>query len=245
MAGAISTGQRATKYNELRKSGARPWANWAMTSAVAGAALTYRLTVRNESTAAAPGPFRVIDTLPAGLRAREASGTGWQCSISNGVVRCSSDASIPARDSLVVQVQVDVEGTATGSLTNCATLEAPNSLRAAGDARACHTVAVTPAGTLQIRKTAMIDTLRAGQPATWRVVVRNIGAAPSRAPVQLVDSMPAAVVPSGASGDGFVCRVEGTRVVCERTAPISARRAHSSAGRTSSRIRRRRWRRPG
>jgi uncharacterized repeat protein (TIGR01451 family) len=194
----------------------------APTTAVAGTSVTYRLAVRNDGAAPAAGPFRVLDTLPAGLQGVNASGAGWRCTINDGVVTCDRDDPIPARDSSVVLVQVDIVASATGALTNCATLAAPNAPLGASDARACQTITVAPAGALRISKTAVTDTLRVGQPATWRVVVRNEGATPSRAPVQLVDSMPAAVVPSGASGDGFVCRVDGALITCDRAAPIAA-----------------------
>ena len=53
-----------------------------------GGTLTYTLTVSNAGPAAS-GPTTVTDTLPAGVAFNYATGTGWLCVQSTGVVTCS------------------------------------------------------------------------------------------------------------------------------------------------------------
>lgn len=194
----------------------------APTTAAAGTELVYRLVTYNDGAVPAPGPFRIVDTLPAGISVREVQSTGMACRVENGVVECSTANVLPARDSLVVTIATDIAATASGAITNCATLDAPNARVATADRRSCHTVTVSGVGALRLRKTATADTLRLGAPASWRVIITNSGTAPSARPVRVVDSLPLSVQPNSAAGDGFTCQVNGQVISCERAAAIAA-----------------------
>lgn len=82
-----------------------------------GGTLTYTLTVSNAGPAAA-GPTTVTDTLPAGVSFVSASGTGWSCVESTGIVECDA-AVMPVDTAADITVAVTVTAT-SGTLTNTA-----------------------------------------------------------------------------------------------------------------------------
>lgn len=82
-----------------------------------GGTLTYTLTVSNAGPAAA-GPTTVIDTLPAGVSFVSASGTGWSCVESTGIVECDA-AVMPVGTAADITVTVTVSAT-SGTVTNTA-----------------------------------------------------------------------------------------------------------------------------
>ena len=51
------------------------------TRVVVGDRIRYRLVVTNRGRDAAPGPIRVVDKLPRGLKLVSARGTGWSCKV--------------------------------------------------------------------------------------------------------------------------------------------------------------------
>jgi uncharacterized repeat protein (TIGR01451 family) len=82
-----------------------------------GGTLTYTLTVTNAGPAVA-GPTTVTDTLPAGVSFVSASGTGWTCVESTGIVECDA-AVMPVGTAADITVAVTVSAT-SGTLTNTA-----------------------------------------------------------------------------------------------------------------------------
>ena len=58
-------------------------------NAVPGRPLAWTLVVRNNGADTATGPFRVVDTLPAGISTATATGTGWTCSTSLTQIVCN------------------------------------------------------------------------------------------------------------------------------------------------------------
>jgi uncharacterized repeat protein (TIGR01451 family) len=67
---------------------------------VVGSPWSYTITVRNVGTAPVPGPIRVTDDLGSVLTYVSASGSGWACSLSGGVVTCTTPGSLAAGASL-------------------------------------------------------------------------------------------------------------------------------------------------
>ena len=95
---------------------------------VAGAEATWRVAVSNAGPDVAVGPFRVTDTLPAGVSLVSASGTGWSCTASGGSLDCTRlvpgetlavGGSLPV---LSVVVDVPADTAPATSLTNTATV---------------------------------------------------------------------------------------------------------------------------
>ncbi|MBK7898669.1 MAG: DUF11 domain-containing protein [Betaproteobacteria bacterium] len=80
----------------------------------------YTLSPSNIGTVATTGTLTLVDTIPAGMTATAASGSGWTCGIAGQTVTCTSAASIAAGASgNSVLVRVTVAGGLAGQiLTN-------------------------------------------------------------------------------------------------------------------------------
>jgi uncharacterized repeat protein (TIGR01451 family) len=83
---------------------------------------TYTLTVNNIGAATTSGTVTAIDTLPSGLIATAASGSGWNCTLNqpaSGQVQCTrSDALATGNSYPPITVTVNVAANASASVTN-------------------------------------------------------------------------------------------------------------------------------
>jgi uncharacterized repeat protein (TIGR01451 family) len=83
---------------------------------------TYTLTVNNIGAAATSGTVTAIDTLPSGLTATAASGTGWTCTLNQpvaGQVQCTRSDALAAGSSYPpITVTVNVAANAAANVTN-------------------------------------------------------------------------------------------------------------------------------
>jgi len=79
---------------------------------------TFTIGIRNVGSTDTVGAVTVTDTLPAGLTATAASGTGWTCSTAVSCAR--SDALTSGNSYEPITVTVDVAANAAASLTNTA-----------------------------------------------------------------------------------------------------------------------------
>jgi uncharacterized repeat protein (TIGR01451 family) len=84
-----------------------------------GGTLTYTLTVSNAGPATAC-QATVTDTLPAGTSFVSASGTGWNCSQTSGVVSCTTMSLAPG-NAPAITIQVTAPGS-PGLIVNMATV---------------------------------------------------------------------------------------------------------------------------
>jgi uncharacterized repeat protein (TIGR01451 family) len=91
---------------------------------VAGTDLTYTISVQNLGPSAAPATVTLTDTLPPQLTFQSASGAGWSCGETGGVVTCTRSglAVGPAPDVTLVAA---VDRNAVGSISNTATVSSP------------------------------------------------------------------------------------------------------------------------
>jgi uncharacterized repeat protein (TIGR01451 family) len=83
---------------------------------------TYTLTVTNSGTAATTGSVTVIDTVPTGLTATAAAGTGWTCTLNMPAVeqvQCTrSDGLATGSSYPPITLTVDVASNAASTVTN-------------------------------------------------------------------------------------------------------------------------------
>ncbi len=87
-----------------------------------GANVAYNITVTNNGPNVEPGPVTITDTLPAGTSYIGYSGTGWSCTAAGQVVTCTSNAPIAINASAPV-LTINAQVTATGTLTNAASVD--------------------------------------------------------------------------------------------------------------------------
>ena len=91
----------------------------------AGQRATYRFDVMNHGPSIAPTGVVVTDSLPTGLSYVSASGEGWSCAESSGVVRCTATAPIAVGVTGTINLIAEVAANAAGTLANSATVNGP------------------------------------------------------------------------------------------------------------------------
>jgi uncharacterized repeat protein (TIGR01451 family)/fimbrial isopeptide formation D2 family protein len=179
---------------------------------------TYTLTVNNVGTGDTNGTIvTVVDTLPTGLTATDASGTGWTCSLntpSAGKVQCTrSDVLVSGSSYPVITLTVDVAASTpigTNSITNSASISGGGEINlsnnSATDPTTVTAVAVLTTD-LSITKTDSPDPVTAGNNLTYTITVTNSG--PSTATnAAMNDLLPAGVTfQSITTPSGWICTI--------------------------------------
>ena len=170
-----------------------------VTTVTPGGSTIYTITVSNAGPSNAVG-VTVADTLPAALTATwtgVGSDGGTGPTSGSGNINTSS-VSLPVGASFTFTVSADIAASATGNLSNTATITPPGSVTDSTPANnsATDTDTLTPQADLAITKTNGVDTSMAGGTTTYTITVTNNG--PSDAPVSsVVDTLPASI--SGAT----------------------------------------------
>ena len=139
-----------------------------------GAALTYTLDVSNAGPDATCSAVVVTDTLPAGVSFVSATGTGWSCTASGGVVTCVH-ASLPVGIAPPITIQVNAPSS-SGSITNTAVVssQTPDGVLSNNVATATTTVGSPTSADLQVSKSGPA-TAPLGQSIAYTVSVTNAG----------------------------------------------------------------------
>lgn len=185
-----------------------------VTSAVPGGSITYTIVVSNAGPSAVVGAT-VSDPLPAGASAGSwtattSSGGGTVTGPSSGTGALLTTVDLPVGASVTFTFEVQISPSATGVLTNTATVTAPPGVTDPdpGDNTATDTDALTPQADLSITKSDDRTSVVPGTTTTYTITVRNAGlSAVTGASVS--DPLPAGVIAAGwttttSSGGGSV-----------------------------------------
>lgn len=178
-----------------------------------GVNLDFTLTVNNAGPNAASS-LVAKDTIPVGTNFVSASGTGWSCGFSSGVVTCTL-ASLSAGGSTAINIRVQVPAGASGSLANQASITSATSDPNLGNNAASQTISVTPRADLGLSMTVNTNSTTIGTPVNYSITIVNNG--PSTATSLLltdnVDVNSIGVAGISASGTGWNC-TPGTTITC-------------------------------
>lgn len=174
----------------------------------AGGTLVYTVLVTNSGPSMATGVI-LTDTLPAGVSFSTASTTTGTVGASNGVVTANI-GTLASGASATVTINVDVDDSTVGSVTNNASVTANETdLNNTNNSTSEPTI-VEPLVDVSVVKSDSVDPVNAGSQLTYTLIVANAG--PSTATgVTLTDTLPAGVsFSSGSSTQGTVSEAGGT-----------------------------------
>lgn len=190
---------------------------------------TYRLTVTNVNTSyPTTGLITVTDTLPANLTYVSAASTsgysGWTCNYdsTSRKLTCTNNNVLTKSPGPgnVSAIDLTVTPTASGSITNSATVSTPGDTNATNDT-GTNTITIAAADPdVKITKTA--GTLALGQTGTYTIKVQNIGTTVAVAPIVVRDTLPTGLVFVSGTGTGWSCSATGQDVVCKNYSDITS-----------------------
>ncbi|MFE1571751.1 beta strand repeat-containing protein [Comamonas odontotermitis] len=189
---------------------------------------TYTLSLANRaSVASTSGTITITDTLPVGLVPTSATGTGWTCSITGQDVTCTTTAVIAAGATApTIAIAVNVGPTASATVTNRAIASGgggncPADVNCEGPTTHRVTGGLLPE--LTLTKTASPSPMTVGGTGTYTLSLANTAtAADTNGTITIVDTLPAGIVPTAATGTGWTCTIAGQGVTCTSTAVIAA-----------------------
>lgn len=193
-----------------------------VTSAVAGATVTYTITATNAGPSDSPQSV-VADTFPAAVTAVAwtcvASGT--TCPAPNGTGDINATVDLPVGASITYTAVATIAPDATGPLANVATVAAGPGVTdpAIGDNLAEDTDTLGRQGDLLITKDSGLTTAVPGTDITYLVIARNLGPSTITG-ASVTDTLPAGIVPgsvvwSCAATAGSSCAPSGTGDIAE------------------------------
>lgn len=193
----------------------------------AGQDATWTLDVTNLGPSTSRGPIVVKDTLPADATFVSATGTGWTCHETGGVVTCERAADLPATGASSadqITVVAKISASQTGAVENTASVTSTTEQPISRDAQDNNTdeVTTTPTRTadLFLQKSLKGTTNAvAGSPATYVLDVTNNG--PSTATgVKVTDTLPSYLTFVSGSGSGWSCSAADQLVTCTLTGSL-------------------------
>ncbi|MDQ1722663.1 MAG: large repetitive protein, partial [Pseudonocardiales bacterium] len=176
---------------------------------VAGSRADYRIQVRNAGESDATG-VQVSDTLPAGESYDSVSSAdpGWACSATGQQVSCGYSGSLVAGASSSFTMSVNLATDFAGPASNTATVSAGTPDPVPGNNSDVDDSSVSQIANLSIA-TSHTGSAIAGQPLTFVLAVANSGPSDTAGPVTVLDSLPAGLAFSSATGAGWSCAYAG------------------------------------
>jgi uncharacterized repeat protein (TIGR01451 family) len=164
-------------------------------SAVAGSLRTYTIVATNNGPSNVVGAA-ITDTLPATLTGASwtcVASTGSSCGVPGGTGSIDTTADLLNGGTVTFLLRTTLSPTATGSVSNTATITAPPSvIDDAGNNSATDIDAINFTADLSITKTDNVDTALAGGTLSYTIIATNAG--PSAvAGVSIIDTLPASL----------------------------------------------------
>ena len=183
---------------------------------VAGRNATYTLDVNNLGPSVSRGAITVTDSVPDGTTFVSATGSGWICAESGGVITCDHAADLPTDSSagqITVVVLVD-SGRAT-DVVNSASVTGPTTDPDSSNNTDDVTTTPDTSADLILTKSS-IGSVVAGTTATYRLVAKNVGPSDAQS-VTITDTLPASGTYSSFSSvsGSWTCNESAGAVTCD------------------------------
>jgi uncharacterized repeat protein (TIGR01451 family) len=189
---------------------------------VAGQSGAFTIGTSNVGTAASSGTVTVNDTLPAGLTATAIAGTGWTCTFTP--LACSRYDSVLAVGAAYppITLTVSIAATATGTLVNTAVVGGGGEVNLTNDT-ATDPVSIATLPDLTITKSHTGTPVRGGA-LTYTITASDVGGSATSGTVTVTDTLPAGLVASAISGNGWTCTL--ATLTCTRSDVLAAGAAY-------------------
>ncbi|WOD39611.1 hypothetical protein [Nodosilinea sp. E11] len=174
---------------------------------------TYTLTVTNNGPDLARGPITVTDTLPTGFTYVSASGSGWSCGANGQIVTCTNPNDLPVGSS-AFNLTVAVDSSAASNSVNTATVTSATRDPNLSNNSAADPTTIVQGPNIQLAKTHSPATFVTGTTGTYTLTVSNSSGFDAVGPLTIIDTLPAGLTYSSASGSGWSCTANGQTVIC-------------------------------
>ncbi|MCU0633560.1 MAG: hypothetical protein MUE41_01700 [Gemmatimonadaceae bacterium] len=184
-----------------------------------GGSASWIATILNRGTATTTGTVTVTETLPAGLVPRSATSPDFACTITGQTVSCTRTTPMGVGDSTRITIGTTIAPTVTATTLGTTACQAtPDDVNATND---CGQISRPVSGRREATLAkALVSELVVGEPATYRLSVRNSGTVPLTGPITVTDSLPRGLTFRSAAGSGWRCTNAGGVVSCETPGPI-------------------------
>lgn len=183
---------------------------------------TYTIDVRNDGPGTVVGPITMTDALPDGLTYVSAAGDGWTCEATGQTVTCTRPgnlASLQAAPPITLVVAVSPDAPARSTNRTSATGSVDNDPNDPNNVEVLDVVRVGSAD-LWIEKSHSGSFSRGGN-GKYSILVGNRGPNAAETP-RVVDTLPAGLTYTSATGTGWTCSAAGQTVTCNAASDLAA-----------------------
>lgn len=181
----------------------------------AGVNNDFKLSVQNQGPSNAPiGAVTLTDTLDDDFTFVSATGTGWNCTETDGTVSCTNTAVINAGDTAPdVTLTVLVDSVAKGSAPNTVEVTSTTPDSDLTDNTSTDTPTIISDADLAIVKTHVGTAFTAGQQEQYTFTITNNGPSADALSYSITDTLPTGVTFVSGAGDAN-CVAAGQNVTC-------------------------------
>ncbi len=187
---------------------------------------TFTLTVSNFGTADSSGSVTLMDTLPIGVDAASATGSGWSCSITSGVLTCTR-ADVLSAGSSFPAVTVNFTSGAEGviSAVNTVSISGGGDFYSANnsDSDTLQIIPVTSGPDMLMTLSHIGNFPSAAGIAAYEVHVANVGNGDTTGAISIAIALPAnATFLSTVGAGAFSCGAAAGGVACSTSVPFTS-----------------------
>lgn len=197
---------------------------------VQGGRVVFSIVVRNAGSTTTTGEVVVSDRLPEGLTHVAVSGDGWSCTAAADLETCRRSDALAGGNTAYppITLTADVAFDAPATVVNEVTVSGGGDM-SPGNNTASDTVRIGSVDPdLTITKTHDGALTPGQRNVPFTIDVRNVGSAPTRGDVLVIDHVPAGLTPISAAGDGWSCGINGQVMACGRLDPLAPGAAYPS-----------------